>query len=131
MLHHRRAKIVCTIGPASQTAAQLDALIGAGMDVARLNFSHGTHDDHRRAIEAIREVSEKRRKAVGILGDLCGPKIRLGKLGTPSRVIAQGAKDTLFAGTESKDETLTSYPSSSRPFASGGNWLRNAAKTSG
>ncbi len=106
MLHHRRAKIVCTIGPASQTAAQLDALIGAGMDVARLNFSHGTHDDHRRAIEAIREVSEKRRKAVGILGDLCGPKIRLGKLGTPSRVIAQGAKVTLFAGTESKDETI-------------------------
>jgi pyruvate kinase len=85
--------------------------MAAGMDVARLNFSHGTHDDHRRAIEAIREVSEKRRKAVAILGDLCGPKIRLGKLGTPSRIIAEGTAVRLFAGTESNDETVpVRYP---------------------
>jgi pyruvate kinase len=120
MQHQRRAKIVCTIGPASCTHEGLDALMGAGMDVARLNFSHGTHEDHRRAIDAIREVSEKRRKAVAILGDLCGPKIRLGKLGTPSRVLAQGSTVELFAGTQSSDETLpVRYPSLAKDVAPG------------
>ncbi|MDP3279090.1 MAG: pyruvate kinase [Deltaproteobacteria bacterium] len=106
MDHQRRAKIVCTIGPASCTSQQLDQLMDAGMDVARLNFSHGTHEDHRLAIEAIRAVSERRRKAIAILGDLCGPKIRLGKLGTPSRVIPVGAVVELFSGTQTDDERL-------------------------
>lgn len=120
MQHQRRAKIVCTIGPASSSPAGLDALMEAGMDVARLNFSHGTHEDHRRAIDAIREVSERRRKAVAILGDLCGPKIRLGKLGTPSRILAQGATVEMFAGTESKDESLPiRYPSIATDVRSG------------
>jgi pyruvate kinase len=107
----RRAKIVCTIGPASNTVDQLDALIAAGMDVARLNFSHGSHEDHLAVIQRIREVSERRRKAIAILGDLCGPKIRLGKLGTPSRTIDRGSSVVIFAGTESADESLpVRYP---------------------
>jgi pyruvate kinase len=107
----RRAKIVCTIGPASNTPDKIDALIAAGMDVARLNFSHGTHEDHAAVIRAIREVSERRKKAIAILGDLCGPKIRLGRLGTPPRLLEQGSEVVLVAGTESTDETLpVRYP---------------------
>lgn len=107
----RRAKIVCTIGPASNTVEKIDALIAAGMDVARLNFSHGTHEEHLAVIQAIRQVSERRRKAIAILGDLCGPKIRLGKLGTPPRVLEQGTEVVLFSGTESNDDSLpVRYP---------------------
>jgi pyruvate kinase len=120
MSHQRRAKIVCTIGPASSSPEGLDALMAAGMDVARLNFSHGTHENHRAAIDAIREVSERRRKAVAILGDLCGPKIRLGKLGTPSRIVAQGAVLELFGGTESPDESVpVRYPTLARDVRHG------------
>ena len=80
-LKMRRAKIVCTIGPASQSQEMLEQLLAAGMDVARLNFSHGTHDQHRQVIEGLRAASLKVRKAVGILGDLQGPKIRTGQIG--------------------------------------------------
>ncbi len=110
-MQDRRAKIVCTIGPSSSSLEQLDALVVAGMDVARLNFSHGTHENHLGVIQRIREVGEKRHKAISILGDLCGPKIRLGKLGTPSRIVEVGSTVVLFAGTESTDQRLpVRYP---------------------
>ena len=102
----RRAKIVCTIGPASRSLEQLDTLVGAGMNVARLNFSHGSHAEHLEVIQRIRTIGERRQIAITILGDLCGPKIRLGKLGTPSRIIAPGSQVVLFAGTETQDERL-------------------------
>src|SRR3954471_14612784 len=76
----RRAKIVCTLGPASTTQEMLEKLLAAGMDVARLNFSHGTHEQHREVIDRIRAASLKVRRGVGILLDLQGPKIRTGKL---------------------------------------------------
>jgi len=76
----RKAKIVCTIGPASETPAMLDQLIESGMNVARLNFSHGTHDSHARAIAAIRRAAVQRETAVAILQDLQGPRIRVGNL---------------------------------------------------
>src|SRR4051812_24990799 len=76
----RRAKIVCTLGPASTTQEMLEKLLAAGMDVARLNFSHGTHEQHREVIERIRAASLKVRRGVGILQDLQGPKIRTGKM---------------------------------------------------
>ena len=72
-------KIVCTIGPATATPEKIRELVRAGMDVARLNFSHGTHDDHGRVYSMIRQASDEYGKAVGILGDLQGPKIRLGR----------------------------------------------------
>jgi len=75
----RRAKIVCTIGPATATPERTRGLVDAGMDVARLNFSHGTHEDHAQAYALVREASDASGRAVGILADLQGPKIRLGR----------------------------------------------------
>jgi pyruvate kinase len=76
----RRAKIICTIGPASHSEAAMRDLLRLGMDVARLNFSHGTHDDHARNIERLRLAAEKENRTVCILQDLQGPKIRTGRL---------------------------------------------------
>jgi pyruvate kinase len=74
----RRAKIVCTLGPATGSLEQVTALVEAGMDVARLNFSHGAHADHATAYRLVREASDRTGRAVAILADLQGPKIRLG-----------------------------------------------------
>src|SRR4051812_479090 len=74
----RRAKIVCTLGPATGSLEQITALVEAGMDVARLNFSHGKHEDHARAYRLVREATDKVGRAVAVLADLQGPKIRLG-----------------------------------------------------
>jgi pyruvate kinase len=76
----RRAKIVATIGPASESEQALEALIKAGINVARLNFSHGTHQEHEAKVARIRAVSQKLGIPIGILQDLQGPKIRVGKL---------------------------------------------------
>ena len=84
----RRAKIVCTLGPATSAPAMIDKLVEAGMDVARLNFSHGTHEDHAALIRSVRAASEKHGKGVAVLADLQGPKIRTGLLegGAPVRL---------------------------------------------
>jgi pyruvate kinase len=74
----RRAKIVCTLGPATSSPEQVNALVEAGMDVARLNFSHGAHEDHATAYRLVREASDRTGRAVAVLADLQGPKIRLG-----------------------------------------------------
>jgi pyruvate kinase len=74
----RRAKIVCTLGPATSSLEQITALVEAGMDVARLNFSHGKHEDHARSYQLVREATDKVGRAVAVLADLQGPKIRLG-----------------------------------------------------
>ena len=76
----RHTKIVATLGPASNSPAVLDALIAAGVDVFRLNFSHGTHDSHATAFRAVREAATRARRHVAILQDLSGPKIRTGRL---------------------------------------------------
>jgi pyruvate kinase len=79
-LQPRRAKIVCTLGPASSDPEMISGLIGAGMNVARLNMSHGSKEDHTRSFEAIREAAAARGVAVAVLADLQGPKIRVGKI---------------------------------------------------
>ncbi len=76
----RRAKIIATIGPASSSKEQILALVEAGMDVARLNFSHGEHADHAAVIENLRSVSRATNRAITILQDLRGPKLRTGRL---------------------------------------------------
>ncbi len=76
----RRAKIVCTLGPASRSPTVIDHLMRAGMDVARLNFSHATQEQHARTITLIRATSGRQQKPIGILADLQGPKIRTGAL---------------------------------------------------
>ena len=90
-MEFRHSKIVCTIGPASKTPRIIERLIQAGMDVARLNFSHGTHEDHAKNIAAIRAAAAKFGKPIAILADLQGPKIRTGAL-------AGGAPVMLRAG---------------------------------
>ncbi len=92
----RKAKIVATIGPASDSEEVLEALILAGMNVARLNFSHGTHEEHAERIEKIRCVSKKLNLPVGILQDLQGPKMRVGKLEDPVQ-LEQSEKVVLYA----------------------------------
>ena len=78
-----RTKIVCTVGPASSDPEILRALIRAGMDVARINFSHGTHAEHADSIEHLRRVADEEHATVAILADLQGPKLRLGELSSP------------------------------------------------
>src|SRR5687768_464414 len=75
-----RTKIVATIGPASRAPAVLRQLIEAGVNVFRLNFSHGTHEEHSAVLTDIREVSREMGRHVGVLQDLCGPKMRLGPI---------------------------------------------------
>jgi len=79
-MNFRSAKIVCTLGPASNSSEMIVRLMRAGMDVARLNFSHGTHEDHARTIKRVREASARLSTPIGILADLQGPKIRTGAL---------------------------------------------------
>jgi pyruvate kinase len=74
----RRAKIVCTLGPATATPEKVRDLVAAGMDVARMNFSHGSQSDHKQVYDLVRAASDESGRAVGIMGDLQGPKIRLG-----------------------------------------------------
>jgi pyruvate kinase len=88
----RHSKIVCTIGPASRSLKIIDRLLQAGMDVARLNFSHGTHADHAQSIAMIRAAAIKRQKPIAILADLQGPKIRTGPLAGASPVLLRAGQ---------------------------------------
>ncbi len=88
----RRAKIVCTIGPATNSEAAIRDLMRAGMDVARLNFSHGTHEEHRERILRLRRVAEREGRTICILQDLQGPKIRTGALVGGKPVTLQAGK---------------------------------------
>ena len=78
MRRYRNAKIVATLGPASSGRAVIDALFDAGADVFRLNFSHGTHEDHRQRLATIRDIERERGRPIGVLLDLQGPKLRIG-----------------------------------------------------
>lgn len=101
----QKTKIVCTIGPVSDPPEVLGQLIDAGMNVARLNFSHGDHEEHGQRIKLIRKISAEKQKPVAILQDLAGPKIRIGKISQGSINLKNG--DTF---------TLTSEPNISEPL---------------
>ena len=88
----RRVKIVCTLGPSSSSPERIAALVEAGMDVARLNFSHGTHEFHAKLIETIRSCASAAGKSVAIMQDLQGPKLRLGKLPPEGAELVAGQK---------------------------------------
>jgi pyruvate kinase len=94
----RKTKIICTIGPASTGVEQLTRLVEAGMDVARLNFSHGTHEQHSATIREIREASARTGKPVAILQDLQGPKIRVGAVENGAVELVDGARCIVAAG---------------------------------
>jgi pyruvate kinase len=91
----RRAKIVCTLGPASSTPERIGELIEAGMDVARLNFSHGNHTSHAQLLQVIRNEADRRGRPVAALLDLQGPKIRVGKFKDGSAELVQGQPFTI------------------------------------
>ena len=95
MTSARRTKIVCTIGPASSSREALDRLVAAGMDVARLNFSHGTHAEHAQAVRAIREGEADWGRSITILQDLQGPKVRLGTFVGGQAMLVTGERFTL------------------------------------
>jgi pyruvate kinase len=95
-LGSRRTKIVCTIGPASSSADVIARLVAAGMDAARLNFSHGTRDDHAEGVRLLRDAQEQARRPLALIADLQGPKIRVGEL-ERSRVLVEG-DDVVVAG---------------------------------
>jgi pyruvate kinase len=93
----RRTKIVATLGPASSDPKILSRMIAAGLDVVRMNFSHGTADEHRKRVELVRELARKARRTVGVLVDLQGPKIRVGRFRNEKINLAAGAKFVLDA----------------------------------
>ncbi|HSK59296.1 MAG TPA: pyruvate kinase [Actinomycetospora sp.] len=99
----RRAKIVCTLGPATSSPEAIRDLVRAGMDVARLNFSHGTHAEHERVYRLVREAADSEGRAVGILADLQGPKIRLGSFADGPQTWATG--ETVRITTEDVEGT--------------------------
>lgn len=107
----RKTKIVCTIGPATSSPERLRELMEAGMDVARLNFSHGDYESHGRVIETIRQLSLELDREVGILQDLGGPKIRLGMLPVAQRELNTGEKVVLISAGSSDSEVIpVNYP---------------------
>ena len=93
-----KTKIVCTLGPASSSAETLSALMASGMDIARLNFSHGTHEEHGAVLKTVRETALRSGSAVSVLQDLQGPKIRIGELAVPSVELRKG--ETLVITTD-------------------------------
>jgi pyruvate kinase len=107
-----KTKIICTIGPATSSKDKIAKLIKTGMNVARLNFSHGTHKDHQKSFNLIRECSKKLGRSVAVLLDLSGPKIRVGKLKDNKIQLVKGASVTLTSesvlGTSEK--IPVSYP---------------------
>jgi pyruvate kinase len=102
---HRRTKIVCTLGPASDGAG-VEELARAGMDAARLNFSHGSHDDHLARLRAVRRAEQAVGRPLAVIADLCGPKIRVGALREP-RSVAAGERLTLSGRTAGGDVEVT------------------------
>ncbi|MBI5187849.1 MAG: pyruvate kinase [Nitrospirae bacterium] len=109
---NRKAKIVCTIGPSSANREVIFSLIKNGMDVTRLNFSHGDHDTHKRVIELIREGSKRYSRPVAILQDLQGIKIRVGRLQTGAVELKRGRTLLLIPGegTGNQKQIFISYP---------------------
>src|SRR5690349_22883584 len=104
----RRAKIVCTLGPATSGPGMATRLVAAGLDVARLNMSHGDHDAHRAAYQAVRAASDASGRSVGVLVDLQGPKIRLGRFAAGPVTLAVGQEFTIPGQDVPGDETEAS-----------------------
>ncbi len=121
----RRTKIICTLGPASSDPGMIRAMVDAGMDVARLNFSHGSHDDHRRRIMDVREAAAAAGRDVAILQDLQGPKIRVGDIENGAILIHKGQR--LILSTDPADNSgeriYVSYSTLARDVDAGGRIL--------
>ncbi len=123
----RRTKIVATLGPASSSAEIIDRLIEAGLDVVRLNFSHGTAEQHLRTAELVRERARAHSRAIGILADLQGPKIRIGKFAEGKIQLREGDPFILDIHCELGDQTRVgvTYPQLVKDVERGATLLLN------
>lgn len=124
----KRAKIVCTLGPASRSEPVLTRMIEAGLDVVRLNFSHGTYDDHAESIAMVRRVAEGLGRQVAIMQDLQGPKMRVGALDGVV-TLAEGDDVVLASGLEAGGEGIpTTYENLARDVSAGDRLLLDDGK---
>ena len=104
----KKTKIVCTIGPASDSEDTLRELFKAGLNVCRINFSHGTHEQHQVRIDRIKKIREELNLPIAIMLDTKGPEIRLKDFGTGSVVLAKGQPFTLTTREVTGDQTICS-----------------------
>lgn len=118
---NKKTKIVCTIGPATESQEKLEALLKAGMNVMRLNFSHGDFVEHQNRVNNLKKAVEKTGIPAAVLQDLGGPKIRIGMFKTESIVLKEGAKFTLTTDKVEGDETIVSvnYPNFAKEVKKG------------
>src|SRR5262245_23403282 len=105
---YRRTKILTTLGPASDTPKVLTEMIRAGVDVVRINFSHGSVDDHAKRVQRVRDAASAAGKWVGVLGDLQGPKIRIERFAEGKVNLTEGDEFTLDVSLEAHDGTAKS-----------------------
>ena len=110
MRRKRSTRIVATLGPATSTAERIEALYEAGVDVFRLNFSHGSHEDHRARVQTIRALEQRTGRPMSIMLDLQGPKLRVGKFRDGKALLVTGARFRLDLGSEPGDETRAPLP---------------------
>lgn len=103
----RRTKIIATLGPATDRDGELDRMVEAGLDVARINFSHGTIEDHRARVDAIRAAADRHKHAVGIMADLQGPKIRVDRFEDGKIMLDVGAPFTIDGDINPDDGNQT------------------------
>ncbi len=103
-----RAKIIATIGPSSETAAGLRKMTEAGLDAARFNFSHGSAEDHTRRLTLVRELNRKRRRAVKVIADMEGPRIRMGQLGASGELPLRRGQTLVLTNVPSKQNLSAS-----------------------
>lgn len=110
--HSRRAKIVCTLGPATDPPGVIEELIRSGMNVARLNFSHGTHHEHQQRLDRVREATRALGTNVGVLADLQGPKIRIAYFEDDEVLLANDAEFTITTEKVpgNQERVSTDYP---------------------
>src|SRR5919107_1630661 len=109
----RRAKIVCTLGPATHSYDQIKALVDAGMDVARFTLSHGGHAEHEERYRRVRKAADETGRSVGLLADLQGPKIRLGRFAEGPVLLERGDTFTITVEDDAEGDGHgcgTTYP---------------------
>ena len=110
MKRNRRAKIVATLGPASSERAAIENLFAAGADVFRLNFSHGSHDEYRARMDAIRSIEAEHNRPIAVLADLQGPKLRVGRIAADGAELAEGSSLRLDLDDAAGDESRAPLP---------------------
>lgn len=110
MKRNRQTKIVGTLGPASSSKEMIKKLFDAGVDVFRLNFSHGTHEDHKERLDIIREIQKEVGNPIGVIADLQGPKLRVGKFKNGKITLEQGMKLRFDLDEKEGDETRVNLP---------------------